>query len=358
MKRHRITIETPFLRHFIAFYGNFGLHLRPVSRANPASFLNLFFSSGLIIFLNVCMFSLLKNQLQMSEYFMHQNRKPLFAMALSSISLLSPYIFNISMTYFLLKGGQISRLLDSKCFSSRAMPSFLNHRWTVPVFFLVDQTSFLYLFMQYIVGFQENFHFFYSIIMYYTNQVPAVLFRLITYYKFCTWKALVAIEMSSAAESELVMNKVSTLATVNRQLNCLFSPPLFLFTVFHAMQMLTLMCGVFSRGFDVNGFLVFLYIFAYLLSICFFCQQIEFSLGRITKTDHLLKALFNASSSQKLNSADHSTTTTKFHLHHLPCIYGNNMQLQIFSIFTFSSSFLMALTLFLLNYAILLVQTK
>ncbi|KAH9408441.1 hypothetical protein TYRP_012116 [Tyrophagus putrescentiae] len=381
----------------------------------------------------------------MSEYFMHQNRKPLFAMALSSISLLSPYIFNISMTYFLLKGGQISRLLDSKCFSSRAMPSFLNHRWTVPVFFLVDQTSFLYLFMQYIVGFQENFHFFYSIIMYYTNQVPAVLFRLITYYKFCTWKALIAIEMSSAAESELdsyqfvhrqkplyalelksiglitpyvfnfcmvyfllrgglivrlldsscfhlpetkkhlspfitsqwslpvlfvvdhvafvcvfthyiyvfdynkraffgiimyftqivpsvlfrltayykyltwkalqsiaeqhtgkvvtgqkIANKVAELAILNKQLNSLFSPPLLLFTVFHSMQSLTLLVGMFSQGFQAAGLIIPLPIFTAAGGIVYFCKQIENSLSRIQSGDCFVVSKSNRKSNNSL----------------------------------------------------------
>ena len=365
MSQKVFIIRAPFLRRFTAFYGHFGLHLRPVSRADPASLFSLLTNSLLIVLLNTLLF-LLKPK-QDSYQFVHR-QKPLYALELKSIGLITPHVFNFCMVYFLLRGGLIVRLLDFSCFhlpeTKKHLSPFITSQWSLPVLFVVDHVAFVCVFTHYIYVFDYNKRAFFGIIMYFTQIVPSVLFRLTAYYKYLTWKALQSIaeqHTGKVVTGQKIANKVAELAILNKQLNSLFSPPLLLFTVFHSMQSLTLLVGMFSQGFQAAGLIIPLPIFTAAGGIVYFCKQIENSLSRIQSGDCFVVSksnrcyrLFN----RRFRIRRSPPIAAILQLHQLSLTYGRHFQLQIFIFYTFSSSSLIALAMLILNFAVLLNQTK
>lgn len=370
-------IKSPFLRHFIAFYGNFGLHLRPyVSRYDKVSCFNYILNILFIILFNIFTFAIKHLQKQQEDVTPDQNngfssfqKKPLFIMALSSISILTPFIFNFSMFYFLVRGAQITRLIDSSVFyaQSTSKSSFLNKKWTVPLLFLFDQLVLLPLLTEFWHLFKLKTLFFYGLMIVIAKQAPDVPFRLVAYYKYLTWKTLKDIEerhKTKALSSRMMAEEVSALATVNRQLNSLISVPLLLFTFFFSLQSLSVICVSFSFGFSFKNLVFLLPIILCVASICYFCRQIELLVKRLTenqgiKSDEYPKKIGNSFHFMKQNFLmATSITKINFYEHYLFCIYGSHLRLQIFHLYTFDLPFVIAVALFLLNNAVLLYQTK
>lgn len=374
-------IQSPFLKHFILFYGNFGLHLRPVSPRDIVSCVSYLFSILFFILFNI--FNLIISEIQKNDrsslkYSYSMQQKPLFSLVLHSISYSIPFVFNLSMVHFLIKGSQISRLLDSPIFKNETS-SLLNKNWIIPLLFIFDQLTILPLFYQYIFFFKYNNLLFYGIMMLISKQAPDVPFRLVAYYKYLTWKILKDFEESNVnttANSQNIAVRVAELAILNKQLNSLLSLPLVLFMASYSAQILTLTCVSFSLGVNFQGIIFFMPFFLCVAFICFCCREIELSVKRLSgenlknNNDFSKKytsiSAFNQnflmvhklSSSAKPDLTKTKTSKRVFHLHHLFCIYGCYFQLQLFHIFTFNLSFFIALALFLLNYAVLMYQTR
>ncbi|KAH9408440.1 hypothetical protein TYRP_012115 [Tyrophagus putrescentiae] len=162
-------------------------------------------------------------------------------MTLCSITLLTPYTFDICMAYFLFRGSQIAQLLNSPLLRSEHCP-FLNQKWTVPLLFLFDQGVNLLYYLLSSTIIDNPSKFIYSLLLIIARQTPNVPFRLLVYYKYLTWKTLQDIEkIRSTLSSKEIVTKVAQLAALNQQLNRLFSLPLLTFTIFFSLQWLVVL---------------------------------------------------------------------------------------------------------------------
>lgn len=263
------------------------------------------------------------------------------------------------MAYFLIKGSQIFQLFNSSLLHSD-YSLFLNQKWTVPLLFLFDQSVNLSYYLRLLTFIDNPSKFIYNLLLIIARQTPNVPFRFMVYYKYLTWKALQDIEKeSSTLSSRTIVAKVAQLAALNQQLNRLFSLPLLALAIFFSLQLLVFLTVVLLNQFAFNNFNFFIPTVLCVFGICYLCKQIDFSVKRLSGAQdcNCSKGLVVVKDT-KLSVTKPTLPMAIIQLGHLHFIYGCYLQPQIFSLFTFNSTFLILLTFLLLNYAVLLHQTK
>lgn len=327
------------LRMFVLCYGWMGLYLRPVVLHH--SLFNLLH--------NVCIM-LMYTYMQL-QYCHEKSRvilshkKPLTGMAINAEYLLFPCTYIFNMCYFLLKGHQIMKLINSSCFKVASVKK-------IKVRALFDNVSFIYPFLKVLHRFKfqpltlfnvfsnvQTFVFFYVV-----HIIPIIIWRVVQYYKLATYQTLVQTEKHLTKKKfDTVLKKIKHLSDVNGQIDSLMSPVLLSLFINYSFNIVSTCCVIMSGYATIFSFSYISFLVANLLYIIWLCNQCCQCLNCIS--EHF----------RKVQSSNH----TKSHafLRHID-IYKHYFRFQFFSFFAFDEHFFISTFALLVNTTVMLVQTQ
>lgn len=333
------------VRAFALLYGWSGLQLSPILLCQRLSLLSILH--------NICVILV---YIYMQLHYCHDesrvlltHKKPLTGMTINAEYLLFPLAYTFSMLYFLVKGQQILKLLNSQCFVKTASVK------QVKIIAFFDNVSFLYPFLKIVprLKFQhltlltvfckvQTFVFFYVV-----HIIPTIIWRLVQFYKLSSYQSLVQIEGHLLKkEYSTVMQSVKQLASVNEQLDDLMSPVLLLLLINYSFNIVSTLCVILSNFTTIYAFSYISFLVANLLYIIWLVNQCCQSLNRISQ--HFREAE---------NRVPVNCSPSYAFLRHID-IYGHYFKYQFFSMFTIDGHFFLTAFALFVNMAVILTQTQ
>ena len=363
----------PFLKLFLAFYGNTSIQLLPVRpRENFSSLLNLLWNMLLIAAGSYRIY-------RFTYYSSKSTKNPAMVRIFKENPLLAllfdvanEYLYQIAYLlnsiYFIViscrkKGVKIADLLNS-CFTR--LPRFQSKSTSRKIFFsflVAHQVTFLLTIFWTITHVVQERPLWYVHLslewaQFYILNTNTYISCIIThFYKYCMVESLKLILKNYEREKDIRKLEVELkrLATLNSQLNEVLSFPMIVFIVPYVAEVLiTFSLAWLIKLAHVDTYLLQFALHIFTLAYCEVAVQNQLTkIFSIISNHH--KKVSNCDTNLRRSEMNMMTPIRNFELMSL---YRDRFQLRLFSLVSINWAFIFALALFVLNYVIFIMQTS
>lgn len=370
-------IITPCLYKLLQFYGYTSVQLLPYSFAKQKNVLNFcwnlfLFSVTLFKFLILNLKYLDGEKTEMTATF---NEKPLFSI-LYNLAMRNDFtlVCLLNFSYFAILNYNNSKLLnlldsfnDLKVFQSQQLARKIIIFHQILFFLSVyGITSNIFITGQWTEAALQY------VSIFFMNMAVNAPFILLYYYKYATLKSLEGVAnklriyhhdnvSKTEATFKAVVRELSRLGFINSQLNYLLSLPLMLSMVPYTTEMIiTLACLLFQKLTFESAYLFQIILHMIVLSWletkidCKLKNLTQLLRGKTAKSSIIFRTKMEVCSSQ--DKVNESFYTIRCQL--LLEIYCSYFKVKVFNLFVINWIFTFNLTLFILNYIILVAQTS
>lgn len=364
---HNFTqIRTPILRHFLHFYGHLSLHLHPTISKNPAlSYLRS--THNLFLFLLAVWLYWTTSKAYDQSVEEVTRGKPLVGLSYNVINLLYWPLNGAIFLYALRYGPRVVALLDgSNVFYEQSFRLTKGQvRGIIFVLVLADSFTF-YLIrrstFQQLLETGTLFTYVKLFVQYVRHCELSVLFRLLQYGRWATWRSLKRMRMMRRSskfrgEQERVYlaetsTKLRHLVGLNRKLNALLAFPLLAETFLSSLRMFWSL--TFHGLNSTRQVMYFLLPAGNILLTDYFSEKITQTLAQKSAEVEERHARMHNLDRDSKNRDKNKLVYWK----QVGEMYSNVFHFSLFNLVTIDRQFLVRLLLFIANYALLINQTK
>ena len=359
--------KSHFLRLLYLFYSNFALQLKPVYFKKWLSIGNLVWTTLLFLFTEFYIysgvFSSLYSNLNAQFFNATVNRK-LFLKLYSYLILTTGFLTNFSIfCYFVIinfQNNQLFKLLDS--FNVKSFNKITSSKQFFVVIFLINQTINVLQFPPFLFQNKKSWDkpdifvklILSSICFYLIEQSKVIIFGIVIYYRYATWKSLQMMKkkIKNNFKFEHFQIKLQHLAMINKQLNSLMSFPLTC-KIFVSLVDYIVFIFYYINHIEINISIVFFWVFIIFAIITLINRLVQKELHQIKKllTKNSEKLFIGVTKNNKYKS-------DLIQKQELISIYQQYFCLNLFSFCQINSSFWLNSAIIIINYLIIVIQTQ
>lgn len=348
-----------FLTLFLSFYGNVSVQLFPVSFHRPKSIFNLLWNFLLIF---TCNYRIYQFHVSLQEkdprIILAFQEKPLFSMLYNDMIIVQASFLLNSAYFILINCQQSSRLLPTLSFCLSKLTVFKSTSSSKKIFItliVAHQIIFFFTILQTLILYIKKRNYWFLLLDYVqfflintNNYMPAILTHL---YKFCIVrllrKSIKKYKKEGGKNIQKLENELKQLAAISSQLNEHLSLPLLCLLVPFTSELLLTLSYLWLKRLNF----VDTYLLQFVLHLGMLAYGEVAVQGKLKEIKNIMRNHYTP------NKLKLKLIVAPIRNLELMSSYQSQFKLSVFSLFTVNFAFIFALSLFVLNYLIFIMQT-